>query len=903
MNTHSFSTRLLAMLLSLMMVLGMVPANVLAAEAETEPAQVQETADPSEAPEAETAEVPEEETQVAVEETEAPVVETTEAAAEEIPVETSVEEIPEEAPVVADDFFIEEDDFFIEEAPVVEAAAQPVLAEGRYTVPVVELKSSAPIPAIAAAFKEGFGKAIQLDVDADGTMTATILPQHMAPVMAEIAYHCNILKIMANSVEATYPQMQTQLVTRQFGAADTQEIQCPAKAVVVLPAFDEQKAGYPMQVTVDFMNGMYGDINTDNWMDVVLKLDLANAKKENIASEADIKAAAAVDSKIDAIGSNITLGSDYAVTKAREAYEALTEAQKALVTKLDVLEAAEKAVLDIKTPVFTAPKNGVYDATVTMLHEYKEQSSMCDPMFDAKAEIVVKDDTATVTILVANPVPAFPDQGADGTVKNMFIDYGGQHYAFESQLGTDAMMTAKVSSPLFGFETGSQYPAQVLTVTLPSQAIGVGSRLATNAYVNVVMNSDQIFRMNLTSLEVNPDAAAAAAVDAKIEAIGEVTGLGSAYKVSSAREAYEALTEAQKALVTKLDVLEAAEQTILDLKTPVYPAPTNGRYAATVTMLHEYKAQPSMCDIMFDAKADIVVKDGMATVTILVANPVPGFPEQGADGTVKNVFIDYGGKQYAFESQLGTDAMMTAKDSNPLFGFEKGSQYPAQVLTVTLPAQSIGEGTSLVTNAYVNVVMNSDQIFRMNLTDLTKLIPDNPFVDVSEKAYYYTPVLWAVENNITSGVNADHFEPNTKCTRAQIVTFLWNAAGKPEPKTAVNPFRDVSEKAYYYKAVLWAVENGITYGVDDTHFGPGVACTRAQAVTFIWNSKGNPEPKTARNPFQDVSKKAYYYNAVLWAVENEITKGLDDTHFAPMSTCTRGQIVRFLWCADGQPAI
>ena len=172
------------------------------------------------------------------------------------------------------------------------------------------------------------------------------------------------------------------------------------------------------------------------------------------------------------------------------------------------------------------------------------------------------------------------------------------------------------------------------------------------------------------------------------------------------------------------------------------------------------------------------------------------------------------------------------------------------------------------------------------------------FDDVQDETqYYFDPVYWAVDNGITTGTTPTTFSPNSGCTRAQVVTFLWRAAGKPEPTTTANPFEDVTADQYYYKAVLWAVEKGITTGTSATTFRPDRTCTRTQIVTFLWRYKGQPEPKTTANPFADVPATEYYYKAVLWAVENGITKGTSETKFSPDSTCTRAQIVTFLYRA------
>lgn len=173
---------------------------------------------------------------------------------------------------------------------------------------------------------------------------------------------------------------------------------------------------------------------------------------------------------------------------------------------------------------------------------------------------------------------------------------------------------------------------------------------------------------------------------------------------------------------------------------------------------------------------------------------------------------------------------------------------------------------------------------------------ENPFKDVKANEYYTDPVLWAVGKNITNGMSADTFAPNSECTRGQIVTFLWRAAGSPKPKSAKNPFKDVQKGAYYYDAVLWAVEKGITTGTSATTFSPDSACTRGQVVTFMWRAKNKPAA-TSANGFKDVQKGAYYYDAVLWAVKNGITNGMGDGIFAPDATCTRGQIVTFLYRA------
>ena len=170
------------------------------------------------------------------------------------------------------------------------------------------------------------------------------------------------------------------------------------------------------------------------------------------------------------------------------------------------------------------------------------------------------------------------------------------------------------------------------------------------------------------------------------------------------------------------------------------------------------------------------------------------------------------------------------------------------------------------------------------------------FVDVAEGSYYEEAVDWAVKNGITTGTGNNYFTPDGICTRAQAVTFLWRVAGSPTPKTEAMPFEDVLNGSYYYEAVLWAVENGITVGTSATTFSPELTCSRAHIVTFLWRAANSPSAKTA-NPFTDVAADAYYIDAVLWAVKHKITVGTTLSTFRPDEGCTRAQIVTFLYRA------
>lgn len=174
--------------------------------------------------------------------------------------------------------------------------------------------------------------------------------------------------------------------------------------------------------------------------------------------------------------------------------------------------------------------------------------------------------------------------------------------------------------------------------------------------------------------------------------------------------------------------------------------------------------------------------------------------------------------------------------------------------------------------------------------------PAVSFIDVPSDAFYANAVKWAVENEITTGVGNNRFDPNGQCTRGQVVTFLWRAAGKPTVSANVS-FSDVQPGAFYYEAVKWAVANGITQGVGGNRFAPNDTCTRGQVVTFLHRAANSPAASTASS-FTDVPTTAFYYNAVNWAVANGITNGTGNGRFSPNDTCTRAQVVTFLYRAQ-----
>lgn len=220
--------------------------------------------------------------------------------------------------------------------------------------------------------------------------------------------------------------------------------------------------------------------------------------------------------------------------------------------------------------------------------------------------------------------------------------------------------------------------------------------------------------------------------------------------------------------------------------------------------------------------------------------------------------------------------------------------YKVASVTVTDSKGNLVEVTDNGDGTYSFIQPTGKVTVAVSFTEVKQ--PAELFTDVPESAYYYDAVLWAVDIGVTEGTTATTFSPDAPCTRAQAVTFLWRAAGSPEPESGANPFTDIQPGAYYYKAVLWAVETGITNGTSAVTFSPDATVTRAQTVTFLWRFAGTKA--TGSNPFTDVADSAYYAEAVIWAVERGITNGTSATIFSPDEPCTRAQIVTFLYRAE-----
>ena len=291
---------------------------------------------------------------------------------------------------------------------------------------------------------------------------------------------------------------------------------------------------------------------------------------------------------------------------------------------------------------------------------------------------------------------------------------------------------------------------------------------------------------------------------------------------------------------------------------------------------------------------------GKTTYTAVFTNPafemqtrtVPDIPPLGHDwGEANYVWADDYSSVTATAICRRDEAHVLTETAKTTFVLTKPSTFEAK-----------GSGYYVVT--FQNAAF-TEQRYEVEVPEVAcvggESCPSKHFTDMPPiTSFAHIPIDWAVLNQITNGTSAKTFSPNDTCTRAQFVTFLWRTMGQPQPTLTANPFKDVTEGTWYYKAVLWAYENGITSGTSKATFTPNDNCSRAQVVTFLWRLEGSAEPMQTQNPFTDVKQGAYYYKAVLWASEKEITSGTSATTFSPNDNCTRAQCVTFLYREFGK---
>lgn len=320
-------------------------------------------------------------------------------------------------------------------------------------------------------------------------------------------------------------------------------------------------------------------------------------------------------------------------------------------------------------------------------------------------------------------------------------------------------------------------------------------------------------------------------------------------------EAIQAATEIDGSLYSNYSDVEAAIKAVDRTKSKAEQAEVDAMAKAITDAINRLVRKPTSSSGSSRPRYDVTTPSKPENGSVTVD------PERARSGSRVTVTVtpDSGYK-------LG-ELVVTDKDGKKLELTDKGNgQY-----TFTMPSGKVEVAAEFV-----------------------KEVEVSPFADVATDAYYYDAVKWAVEKGVTNGVSETLFGPDQACTRAQIVTFLWRAAGSPEPKSGSN-FADVAADAYYAKAVAWAVENGITKGTSETTFHPDETCTRAQGVTFLYRALG--KLAAAQAGFTDVAADSYYADAVNWAAENGVTNGISETLFGPDGSCTRAQIVTFLYRA------
>lgn len=280
--------------------------------------------------------------------------------------------------------------------------------------------------------------------------------------------------------------------------------------------------------------------------------------------------------------------------------------------------------------------------------------------------------------------------------------------------------------------------------------------------------------------------------------------------------------------------------------------------------------------------SDPATLTGALGALTLKAATVPSNPIGGGGGSVSSYTLTFetnGGSSVASLSKTSGTVVDLSNYKPTRDGYDFAGWYSDAALTAKI----------------TGVTLTKDTTVYAKWTEKSA----NPFTDVSDSAYYHDAVLWAAKKNITSGTSDNAFSPDVICTRAQMVTFLWRAMGSPEPASADCPFTDVPKDAYYYKAVLWASDKGVAKGTSAAAFSPNDTVTRSQSMTFLWRAAGEPVSVSA-NQFADVSQDAYYYSAVLWAIEKGVTQGTSSTAFSPNDGCTRAQIVTFLYRYMGE---
>ncbi|MCQ2560583.1 MAG: S-layer homology domain-containing protein [Clostridia bacterium] len=375
--------------------------------------------------------------------------------------------------------------------------------------------------------------------------------------------------------------------------------------------------------------------------------------------------------------------------------------------------------------------------------------------------------------------------------------------------------------------------------------------------------------------------------DVIVEPNAKINGNTASANVTE-KQIADAITEANKAKADEIIIApkETGKAAQIDVTMPAAAAAKVAGDAKAILTVDTVSGDVS---IPADALASIAGQAGKRDITISIeAKPVEkiAVKDAGENAVAVNVTItageekitSFGGKSITIDIPV-TNSYKSGEKYLVLEISDNGSQ---KVLT--------GKCSGAADSRVVSVSASGLSDFVV-----TTISAELPFTDVAENAYYRSAVAWALDKGITSGTSKTTFSPDASCTRAQMATFLWVAAGKPEPASASCSFTDVKPGDYFYKPVLWMVENGLTSGVSKTAFGSNAPCTRAQMAVFLYKFNKVDTMEIKDNPFSDVKEGAYYYDAVLWAAKNGITSGTGKGTFSPDAVCTRAQMVTFLF--------
>ena len=693
--------------------------------------------------------------------------------------------------------------------------------------------------------------------------------------------------------------------------------------------------------------------------------------------EIDRAAAKGVDDLIDAIG-EVTLESESAITAARSAYNALTDEQKARVTKLEALTAAETKLNELKADKAAAEAVekqivDIGEVTVESENAITAARTAYDALTDAQKALVTNLSVLTAAEAKLKELKDDSGSGSGGSTdggKKIRVTMrliGAELAEKDVDLGAEAYLPDYVTwIPTTSYELDEGAKVYDLWV-LATQQAGIRSVGAERDYVETVYapggyelseftngnRSGWMYTVNgthpgrgLTNWTLNDgdvviwhyinDYSYECADwfnEGQWQALGDGTyynqwllapdyvggaggGIGGSTSASTitgnqtvpGSSVIEPTTTVSGSIATATVTDKTVTSAIKAVKdsgeTAITIVPTDTGNAKNVSVTLPKTAAQSIVD---DTNVSLVIETNGGNVTI-PNDALKSIAAQASGGSITITVEQKTAADVTDKSIDTTDAVVVAVTITS--GRTAVTEFGGKSLTISIPAGSkhvegqnykvieiSADGTQKVLTGKC-VKVDGKLVIQVSTTGLSTFVATTQktlsFTDVKESDYYYEPVKWAVEKGITVGTSDTTFSPDASCTRAQMVTFLWRAAGSPKASVSTCAFTDVDKDAYYYEALLWAVENGITNGTSDTTFSPDDSCTRGQMATFLYRNAKSPAV-SGSHAFNDVKADAYYNNAVIWAAAEGITKGTSDTTFSPDADCTRGQMVTFLY--------